>query len=99
VMAYDLASKRISRAVEGNDNGIEGIAVDAGVLYFTRVWRGQDRVALYSHILATGVEQLISNLGQDPVAADGKLLWAQKVQLPCSPTYPDPETGEYGQRC
>ncbi len=48
-----------------------GLAVDGGTLFY------QGDKGLVARSLATGQEQVISATGQNPIAADGVLLWSE----------------------
>jgi hypothetical protein len=94
IMHYDLATSEVSTVVQTsapdyNSNYDYGIiypddvrivppylAVDASVLYYTDTDPGHK--GLWARILASGEEQLISSVGQSPVAADGRLVWFER---------------------
>ncbi len=75
---YNLATKQESTIIptsrNGNGNELGGVAVDKGTLYY----KGSS--GLVARDLSSGQEQVISVKGQDPVAADGKLLWVELEQ-------------------
>lgn len=90
IRGYDTTTGQEISIVISGGREFGGLALDNGVLYYQD---GSDNhIGLYSRILSTGQENLISAAGQNPVAADGKVVWVEKTQecYPSQPAYSDP---------
>jgi hypothetical protein len=76
IQGYDIAARREFTLVAATD--LSGFAttnpaVADGVVYYED--QSVDHAGLYARTWETGQEERISRMGQDPVVADGVLLW------------------------
>lgn len=75
IQSYDLPSGRLSTLATGI-GGPSEIAIDGGRLYYTD--SALEHRGLFAREIASGREQLVSPIGQRPIASDGALLWSEE---------------------
>ncbi|MEO8287300.1 MAG: hypothetical protein ABI670_12820 [Chloroflexota bacterium] len=76
IHTYNIATTQETTVIPSGTAEYSGIAVDNGTLYYESQTSG-----LVARNLSTGVEQVISTKGVQPVAADGKVLWLEQEQI------------------